>query len=98
MAQKKIVLELVGEESLIDASLDAFVRQYGWTEESVDADNNPITKEFKAKEILRLFIVDVVTAYNVNQAKITAAEATTQATWAALGGADLSLSTELIGA
>lgn len=91
MAQKKLVLELVGEDVVIDGAVDAFVRQNGWTEESKDADGNPISKNEKARLVIRQFFLDTVTAWNVEAAKQTAANAAVQQTQTIIDLAELTL-------
>ena len=66
---KIINLQISGVAEVIDAAMDAFVKQNGWTEESEE------TKEKKARLILRAFIMETVSAYNINQAQIQAREA-----------------------
>lgn len=78
MTNKTINLAITGVAEVIDAAMDAFVRQNGWTEESEQ------TKEEKAREVLRNFIMQTVEAYNVNQAQIAAREAAAAQTAAAL--------------
>jgi hypothetical protein len=78
MTNKTINLAITGNEAVIDAAMDAFVRQNGWTEESEQSKNE------KAREVLRGFIMETVTAYNINQAQIAAREAAAAQTAAAL--------------
>lgn len=72
-------MDITGDESIIDAAINAFVRQHGWTDE-VNGEPNPVTKTEAARTILLQFIMDTVTAYNTEQAaaaaRIAAAEAT----------------------
>ncbi len=88
MTDKTINLAITGVAEVIDAAMDAFVRQNGWTEESEQ------TKEEKAREVLRAFIMQTVEAYNVNQAQIAAREAAAAQTAAAL---DLTTMTLTVG-
>jgi hypothetical protein len=66
MSNKIINLQISGVAEVIDAAMDAFVKQNGWSEDSED------TKEDRARSILRAFIMETVTAYNINQAQIQA--------------------------
>lgn len=84
MADKTVNLEITGNEQVIDAAMDAFVKQNGWVETLPNGNANPQTKEQKAREVLRAFIMQTVEAYNVNQAQIAAAEAARAQTGAAL--------------
>lgn len=73
MAEKTITIEITGDEAVIVPALDAFVKQYGWTEE-IDGKPNPETKEVKARAILRQFMIEVIKAYNIKQAEKLARE------------------------
>jgi hypothetical protein len=77
MTDKTINLAITGDETVIDAAMDAFVRQNGWTEESTETMNE------KAKEVLRAFMMQTVEAYNITQAEIAAREAAVAQTAAA---------------
>jgi hypothetical protein len=88
MTDKAINLAITGDEAVIDAAMDAFVKQNGWTEDSTQ------TKEQKAREVLRVFIMETVTAYNINAAQIAAREAAQTQTAAAL---DLTTMTLTVG-
>jgi hypothetical protein len=76
--QKIINLQIFGEAEVIDAAMDAFVKQNGWTEESDE------TKEDKARLVLRAFIMETVKAYNINQTQIQAREVAEAQTASAL--------------
>lgn len=69
MTDKTITITLTGPDAVITPSLDAFVRQYGWTEQAEE------TREAKARLIIRQFIMDTVKAYNIDQARTAAATA-----------------------
>lgn len=88
MTDKTINLAITGDESVIDAAMDAFVKQNGWAEDS------ELTKEQKAREVLRAFIMETVAAYNVNQAQIAAREAAATQTAAALDLTTMTLTVE----
>jgi hypothetical protein len=78
MTDKTINLAITGDGTVIDAAMDAFVKQNGWTAESTE------TQEHKARDVLRAFIMQSVEAYNINQAKDAAAAAAKAQTEAAL--------------
>jgi hypothetical protein len=88
MTDKTINLAITGVAEVIDAAMDAFVRQNGWTTESEQ------TQEEKAREVLRGFIMETVQAYNINAAQIAAREAAAAQTAAAL---DLTTMTLTVG-
>ena len=88
MTDKTINLAITGNEAVIDAAMDAFVKQNGWTPESEQ------TQEEKAREVLRSFIMETVQAYNINAAQIAAREAAAAQTLAAL---DLTTMTLTVG-
>lgn len=75
---KTITLEITGEDAVIDAALDAFVRQYGWTEETEE------TQVEKARAVLRGFIMETVKAHNIKAAEDLARSAAATETEAAL--------------
>jgi len=93
MTDKTINLEITGDEAVIDAAMDSFVKQNGWTEQ-VNGEPNPVSKENKAREVLRAFIMQTVAAYNINQAQIAAREAAAAQTATAL---DLTTMTLTVG-
>lgn len=72
MADKTLTISIVGDELIIDPALDAFVRQNGWK------DGDTQTQTDKARDVIRAFIMEQVTNYNVAQA-ISAAAATAAA-------------------
>lgn len=78
MTDKTINLAITGPAPYIDAALDSFVKQNGWTEDS------ELTKEQKAREVLRAFIMQTVEAYNITQAQQAARDAAAAQTAAAL--------------
>lgn len=88
MTDKVINLAITGNAAIIDAAMDAFVKQNGWTEESEQ------TKEQKAREVLRAFIMETVTAYNINQAQIAARESAQAQTEGALDLTTMTLTVE----
>lgn len=91
---KKLVLTLEGIPSSVDAALDSFVRQYGWTEDTKDSEGNPVTKEAKATEVIRQYLLDSVIAYNVDAAKKAAETAArTQTEQRFVDDTDLTLTT-----
>ncbi len=77
MTNKTINIAITDNEAVIDAAMDAFVRQNGWTEESEQSKNE------KAREVLRDFIMETVTAYNITQAQNAATQAAKAQTAAA---------------
>lgn len=97
MANKTITIELTGPAEVIDPSMLAFCKQNGW-QETVVIDGqeveNPETKEDKARDVIRAFIMETVKAYNINQAREQAAlDAATQ-TEGAIGLTTLTLTVE----
>ena len=83
MTDKIITIEISGEGAVIDAALDAFVKQNGWTEE-VNGEPNPVTKMDKAEAVLKSFFGQTVTAYQVNEAARVARELAAEESAAAL--------------
>ena len=77
MADTKICLELSGASELLNAGVDAFVYQNGYTDKIINDDgleiDNPITKLNFARNILRDFMRQNIAAYNINKAKQDAA-------------------------
>lgn len=73
MTTKFIRITMSGPAEVVDASLDAFVRQYGWTDE-VLGEPNPQSKEDRAREVLFAFILDTVKFYNRRMAEEAAAQ------------------------
>lgn len=94
MATKRLVLTFEGKAETVDAAVDAFVRQYGWTPETVDAEGNPVTQQEKARQIIRQYFLDTVTAYNVERAKeLAASQAKTATEQAMVDDTELTLTT-----
>lgn len=62
----KLVLEISGEDSVLNQGLDFFVKQNGWTED------NQTGKIKFAEEVLRHFIRENIQAYAVKDAISTA--------------------------
>lgn len=94
MADKTITIELTGPAEVIDPSLVAVCKQNGWQEQvTVNGElvDNPLTKEDKARDVIRTFLMESVKAYNIEQARIAAAQAAASETAAAIDLTTLTL-------
>ena len=88
MTSAKICFELSGATETLDAGLDAFVYQNGYVDIIINDEDeeidNPISKLTFARDILRTFMRQSISAYNINKAKQEAAELSKAATLLAL--------------
>lgn len=78
MVNKKICIELEGDETLLDGGIEAFCYQNNYQDKITDIEgneiDNPQTKLDFAKDKLSDFMRQTIKAYNIEQAKILAAE------------------------
>jgi phosphoglycolate phosphatase-like HAD superfamily hydrolase len=64
-----LTLTLEGDSELIAASMNAFARAHGWTEES------EITQSEHSANVIKAFLRESITAYTSNQAAEAARQA-----------------------
>lgn len=83
MTDKTITIEITGEETVIDAALEAFVKQNGWAE-IVNGEPNTVTQMDKAEQVLKSFFGQTVTAYQTNMAADAARQLAAEQAAAAL--------------
>lgn len=70
MAEKKIVIDIVGDERVIDAGLDSFAKSFGY----VDGQESPTQLEV-VQNALRSYFRNTINAYNVQEGQRLAGEA-----------------------
>jgi hypothetical protein len=73
MADKTITITMTGPEEIVLPSLDAFVRQHGWSE------GHPLAPVQFARQVLREFILAGVRSFSVSQAQALAGQQAVQA-------------------
>lgn len=88
MADKTVRIEVVGPEEVVVPAIDAIARTYGWTEMVTDTDlesptfqqqiPNPESKEAVVRGATRAFWMEIIKAYNAEQASKAAREAALQ--------------------
>ena len=83
MANVTIAVDLVVPQEVIDAGgIELFAKAYGWTEKVLENDveiDNPVSALDKGREVVRGFVREVVKAEMIKQAKINAADQTSEA-------------------
>ena len=94
MADKTITLNISGDEAFVDSGLDSFVRESGWSEQSINENGDPISQIDFAKEILSEYFRSKVSKHNAKQAALTAENAARQASDAALDAIIMTASIE----
>lgn len=76
--QKKLIIELSGENLLVDSSLEAYAYQTGYQDTVHDDQGNPITNPITkldhAREQFMAYFRSVVQVYQIKQAQTLAAQ------------------------
>jgi hypothetical protein len=89
MAEKKVIIDIVGDETVIDAGLDSFAKSFGY----VDGQESPTQLEV-VQNALRSYFRNTINAYNIQEGQRLAGEAVLEQSNAALDTTALSVRVE----
>ena len=94
---KTITIEITGDGDIIEAALDSFVRQQGWTDTVMlegETVPNPVSKADAGRQAIMRFIMENVAAYNGEAAAIAAKAQAIEASTTAMYQTVLTLTVE----
>lgn len=89
MAEKKVIIDIVGDEAVIDAGLNSFAKNFGY----VDGQEAPTQLEV-VQNALRSYFRSIINSYNIQEGQRIAGEAILDQSNRALDTTALSIKVE----
>lgn len=91
-----ITITLDGDQTIVEAGVDAFAKQNGWEETVFNEEGNevanPVSKLEYAEGVLRAYFRETITAWNIKQAETAAREQAKAQTESSLDQTSISVS------